>query len=123
MPRYAQIGFTLAELVVALAILGVIISFSIPKIFSVQQNSKMKSIAKESFGAMSAAYSIYKLNNSVDGNTNILNLTSYLNYVQVPILLRHLMPYQPTAVGRLRYLVHSGPVIGFIMGASLQPSR
>lgn len=83
MRRNASIGFTLAELLIALAILGIIATFTIPKILSVQQNSKFKSIAKESIGTVSAAYSTYKLKNPVNGNTNILDLTPSLNYVKV----------------------------------------
>lgn len=40
-------GFTLAELLIALAILGVIATFTIPKILTTQQNSKYNAMAKE----------------------------------------------------------------------------
>lgn len=45
-------GFTLAELLIALTILGVIATFTIPKILSSQQDGKLKAIAKETAAAM-----------------------------------------------------------------------
>lgn len=50
-------GFTLAELLIALAILGVIAAFSIPKVLSAQQNQTYNAIAKEA----AATYQNYKL--------------------------------------------------------------
>jgi prepilin-type N-terminal cleavage/methylation domain-containing protein len=48
-------GFTLAELLIALAILGIIATFVIPKIISSQQSGKKQAIFKETIGALSEA--------------------------------------------------------------------
>lgn len=46
-------GFTLAELLIALAILGIIAVFAIPKALTVQQDSRKKAILKEAIATMS----------------------------------------------------------------------
>lgn len=46
-------GFTLAELLIALGILGVIATFTIPKLLQSQQNSEKKSVFKETIAALS----------------------------------------------------------------------
>jgi prepilin-type N-terminal cleavage/methylation domain-containing protein len=40
-------GFTLAELLIALALLGIIASFTIPKVLESSTNAKYKAMAKE----------------------------------------------------------------------------
>lgn len=47
MPHSSHPGFTLAELLISLAILAVIAIFTIPKIVSAQQNESMKLVLKE----------------------------------------------------------------------------
>lgn len=47
-------GFTLAELLIALAILGVISAFAIPKILSAQQNEKKEAVTRETLGTIMA---------------------------------------------------------------------
>ncbi len=79
----SKAGFTLAELLVALAILGVIATFTIPKVLSAQQNSTFNAVAKEDAAAIGAAYHNYKLSNGVSGATSLTSLTSFLNYVSV----------------------------------------
>lgn len=49
----SQKGFTLAELLIALTILGVIATFTIPKILQGQQNAQRKSIVKETVASFS----------------------------------------------------------------------
>lgn len=48
-------GFTLAELLISLAILGLIATFTIPKIMSAQQNNEYSAIAQEDIATLSAA--------------------------------------------------------------------
>jgi prepilin-type N-terminal cleavage/methylation domain-containing protein len=56
MSKQHSLGFTLAELLIALAILGEIATFTIPKILSSQQNGTNKAKAKEAFSMVSSAY-------------------------------------------------------------------
>lgn len=76
-------GFTLAELLIALAILGVIATFTIPKVLNSQQNGKFKAIAKEDMSVVSAAYQQYVLTNGYNANIGLKDLTPYMNYVTV----------------------------------------
>jgi prepilin-type N-terminal cleavage/methylation domain-containing protein len=76
-------GFTLAELLISLAILGVIAAFAIPKVLQAQQDEKLKSVAKETIAMVSGAYDAYRLSNAPNANTGIQNLVSYMNYVRV----------------------------------------
>lgn len=46
-------GFTLAELLISLAILGVIATFTIPKVISAQQNQQKTAVLKETIAAIS----------------------------------------------------------------------
>lgn len=76
-------AFTLAELLIALAILGVIATFTIPKVLNSGQNGKNTAIAKEAASMISGAFSSYQLNNSIASGTGPANLTQYMNYVSV----------------------------------------
>lgn len=74
-------GFTLAELLIALAILGIIAVFSIPKVLQAQRDEKYNAAAKEAIAMVSGAYSAYKLNNEPTASTRPRDLTPYMNYV------------------------------------------
>lgn len=74
-------GFTLAELLISLAILGVIATFTIPKIITAQQANTYNSMAKEAAGTISDAYQTFKLNNTLTTNTVGNDFSPYLNYV------------------------------------------
>lgn len=75
------IGFTLAELLIALAILGVIATFTIPKILSSQQNGKDIATAKEVAATITGAYQQAKLAGIVTSTTKPSDLTPYINYI------------------------------------------
>lgn len=51
-----QPGFTLAEVLIALALLGVIAAFTIPKILQSQNDSRRLAVAKETMAMISEAY-------------------------------------------------------------------
>jgi prepilin-type N-terminal cleavage/methylation domain-containing protein len=76
-------GFTLAELLICLLILGEIATFTIPKIISAQQNKTFNAIAKEAAGTISAAYQLYQTSNTVSASTGSSSLTPYLNYISI----------------------------------------
>lgn len=76
-------GFTLAELLIALAILGVIATFTIPKVLSSQQDSKNSAIAQEAAGMIAGAFDAYKQTHTVTNSTSTKDLTPYLNYALI----------------------------------------
>ena len=79
--NWLRAGFTLAELLIALAILGVIATFTIPKILTSSEDSRYRSVAKESIAMVSGAYNTYKLNRTPSSTTSFGNLTAYMNYI------------------------------------------
>ena len=76
-------GFTLAELLIALAILGMIATFTIPKILNSQQNGQKKAAAKEVASMLSGAYSAYQLAQPASTGLKTKDLTPYMNYVRL----------------------------------------
>jgi prepilin-type N-terminal cleavage/methylation domain-containing protein len=83
LPKEPQKGFTLAELLIALAILGEIATFTIPKIIHAQQNGSFKAKAKETAAMLAGAFQQYQLSNSITSSTKPADLTPYMNYVKV----------------------------------------
>lgn len=80
---YRRHGFTLAELLIALAIMGAIATFTIPKVLQGQQDGKHKSMAKEAMGVISDAYGVYRLTHTSSATTGPKDLTPYINYVSL----------------------------------------
>lgn len=60
MAAYKASGFTLFEVLIALAILGLIATFGIPKVLKSTYGSKNTAIFKESVATLSSAYSAYE---------------------------------------------------------------
>ena len=77
-----EFAFTLAELLIALAILGVIATFTIPKILDSGSSSEFNTKAKETAGMISEALQIHKLNGQLSSSTISADLTQYMNYVR-----------------------------------------
>ncbi len=75
-------GFTLAELLIALAILGVIAAFTIPKLLSFQQSEKNNAIVKEAASTVAGAYQQYVRDNGVTV-FGLQQLMPYINYVKL----------------------------------------
>ncbi len=98
MPHKRLKGFTLAELLVCLAILAEIATFTIPKILSAQQNVQYNTSAKEAIATIAGAYNLYKSTNQVSASTSMGDLTQYLNYVQHDIT--SLVDQVPTLTSR-----------------------
>jgi prepilin-type N-terminal cleavage/methylation domain-containing protein len=74
-------GFTLAELLIALVILGVIATFTIPKILSSQRDGRYNAAAKETIATISNAYTIHRNQKGATGWIPLTELTPYINYV------------------------------------------
>lgn len=80
-------GFTLAELLIALLILGVIATFTIPKVLQSQQSSQWSSSAKEAASMIVGAYQSYvrDYGKPLAGQDSALpsEYVQYMNYVKV----------------------------------------
>src|SRR6478609_8018110 len=77
-----QKGFTLAELLICVMILGEIATFAIPKIIYSQQNSSFNAVAKEDLATVAQAYQMLQLNGAVTQNTSAKDLITYINYIK-----------------------------------------
>jgi prepilin-type N-terminal cleavage/methylation domain-containing protein len=111
-------GFTLAELLIALLILGEIATFTIPKLLNSQRLSANRAKALEVVSMVSAAYQQYRFTNTVTTNTNIGSLTPYMNYVSLDSSTQ--IDYHPglaaitCGAGNFRCLkLHSGAMLGY----------
>lgn len=83
MPRPRSIGFTLAELLICLAILGLIAVFAIPKLLQAEQNNQHKAMAKEAFASVSGTWITMKMDGRGTTNTYASDILRALNYSQL----------------------------------------
>lgn len=75
-------GFTLAELLIALVILGVIATFTLPKVLG-SNTRQWNAAAKETVLMIDGAYAAYQMNNMVTASFDAPDLSPYMNYVSV----------------------------------------
>ena len=77
-------GFTLSELLVSLAVLGLIAAFAIPKVLTAVGESSARAIGRETFGMISEAYQAIRANNNgnVPRSTTAQNLIDTMNYAR-----------------------------------------
>jgi prepilin-type N-terminal cleavage/methylation domain-containing protein len=74
-------AFTLAELLIAIAILGILAAFAIPKILEAQSNAKYSAIIREDAAAIAGAYQV--LIKQHGGNPSTItreDIAQFLNY-------------------------------------------
>jgi prepilin-type N-terminal cleavage/methylation domain-containing protein len=111
-------GFTLAELLIALAILGVIATFTIPKVLQSQQSAKSNAIAKEVAAIVSSAYANYRIKNTVDANTGMDDLIQFINYVKWDsgATVDDVPTYgpKPCSGGAMCFVLHNGAMFWYI---------
>jgi prepilin-type N-terminal cleavage/methylation domain-containing protein len=89
MPKIFATGFSIVELLITLAIMGLLAVFTIPPLFQVpasRSNTKYTTMAKDVTLMVVSAYERYKLvNPSVSPNMTFSHLTPYLNYLQLDL--------------------------------------
>lgn len=83
MSKHRLSAFTLAEMLIALLILGQIATFTIPKIIQAQQQGRNEALGKEAVAMVADAYNTYKLKYTASAATSPADLTAYFNYASV----------------------------------------
>lgn len=77
-----QTGFTLAELLIALVLLGLIATFTIPKILGSSDSGQKQAIFKETLSAIQLAFNQAALNGELRDTLDYDLMKEYLNHVQ-----------------------------------------
>ncbi len=109
-------GFTLSELLVSLAILGVIAAFSIPKILTSVGESSARAIGREALGMIAESYQALRANNNgnVNRSTTAQALINVMNFSRQEALANG-------GGTTARILLQSGATIGFIPADNFDP--
>ncbi|MEB3207261.1 MAG: type II secretion system protein [Vampirovibrionales bacterium] len=74
-------GFTLAEILIALGLLGVIAAFTIPKILTATGTSKATAVFKETASMVTGAMTSYKANNQLLITSGFQDFENNMNFV------------------------------------------
>ena len=82
-PRRTALGFTLAELLISLAILGVMAAIAIPALLTAQTNGQYNSVVKEAASSVAGIFSQQQALGQITTNTNANALISQMNYIKV----------------------------------------
>jgi prepilin-type N-terminal cleavage/methylation domain-containing protein len=118
-------GFTLAELLIALAILGIIAAFTIPKILDSSRNGNLNAVARESASMIRDAYSYYKIDTFPEWNLLAIDADRFIgkmNYVNIDTATTAAaMQNPPAGESKLEncsattpcVLLHSGAIIQY----------
>jgi prepilin-type N-terminal cleavage/methylation domain-containing protein len=117
MSGYHRKGFTLAELLITLAILGIIAAFTIPKVLESQRNEKYNAILKETMATVSQAWLLHKNANLLNANTAAPDFAQYMNYINLDTTSElDNAPYDPA--GR-KQCDSTNPCVTFANGAKI----
>lgn len=86
-------GFTIAEIIITMAIIGIVAVMAVPLLNQNAEDQKYKALLKKTFSNLSNAMNLINANEGgfVRGPTNILNSTTNLNYNH-PFLAKYLQP-------------------------------
>ncbi len=76
-----QAAFTLAEVLIVMAILGVVATFTVPKVLYSSNQASWNAKAKEAAAAMSEAYTLYRMEKGVSASTKATDILAYINSV------------------------------------------
>jgi len=111
-------GFTLAELLIAVVILGIIATFTIPKVLVSKQKQDWIAGAKETAGTLSSAYQLYQQNHTVTAATGPNDLMPYINYVKLETatLIDHSygnLSIDCSSAGLNCYRLHNGAILNY----------
>lgn len=124
-------GFSLAELLITLAIIGFLMAFTVPALLQSQNaaaNSKYSAIARDTEFMVFNAYEQYRRrNSSVSSNMQVSSLTPYMNYVSIDTSTSSLINGPPAGQGYygsqncgaqfvgnyICYRLHNGAVLWF----------
>jgi prepilin-type N-terminal cleavage/methylation domain-containing protein len=115
-------AFTLAELLIALAVLGVIATFTIPKVLGSQTDAKNRAICKEAAAMVTQAYQTWKIDHvpSATQSTvdDLMPLTNNLGIDTSTTIDSAYSgnPYACSAPNAQCYQLHSGAMIIFNKG-------
>ncbi len=113
----AGAGFTLAELLIALAILSIISTFTIPKIMSIQSDARNNAIVKEAAASIEQILMSRRARGLVAPDTKMSDLAADLNYVRKDTSASTVVDIPPgygttdCATVQYCYVLHNGSIV------------